>query len=108
MDLGPESIERYRHKLADAAMVIWNGPMGAYEWEPFDQGTLAIAGMLVHLTINEGTTTIAGGGETGAAVRHAGLADPDHGLSHVSTGGGAFLAFMEGQKLPGITYLEAD
>ena len=99
LDIGPRTIEAFRRELADAKMVIWNGPLGVFEVEPFAHGTLAVIQMLAELE----ATTVTGGGETAAAVNMAGLADQ---MTHVSTGGGAFLAFMEGRELPGVAALE--
>ena len=99
LDIGPRTIEAFRRELADAKMVIWNGPLGVFEVEPFAHGTLAVIQMLAELE----ATTVTGGGETAAAVNMAGLVDQ---MTHVSTGGGAFLAFMEGRELPGVAALE--
>lgn len=99
LDVGPRTIELFRKKLERAKMVLWNGPLGVFEMAPFAKGTLALAGALAELDAE----TITGGGETAAAVNQAGLADR---MTHVSTGGGAFLTFMEGGKLPGLAALE--
>jgi phosphoglycerate kinase len=99
LDVGPKTIERFRQTLREARTVVWNGPLGAFELEPFSEGTKAIAKALADLD----ATTIVGGGETVTAVAQTGVADR---LTHVSTGGGAFLEFMEGKDLPGVSVLQ--
>lgn len=101
LDIGPKSIKLFKDALSEAKTVVWNGPMGVFEYKPFAEGTLAIAKLLAELTEN-GATTIVGGGDSAAAVTKAGLDDK---LSHISTGGGASLEFMEGKVLPGIDAL---
>ncbi|MEJ2478155.1 MAG: phosphoglycerate kinase [Desulfobacterales bacterium] len=98
-DIGPKTLDRFKEKLKSAEMVVWNGPVGVFEKEPFSQGTLQLA----HALAGVDAATIVGGGDTGAAVSKAGVADQ---LSHLSTGGGAFLEFLEGKELPGIAALE--
>jgi len=100
MDVGPQTIELFREKLALAHMVVWNGPLGVFEMAPFAEGTFAIARALGLLDAE----TVTGGGETAAAVHKMRVADQ---MTHVSTGGGAFLAFVEGQELPGVIALES-
>src|SRR4029077_5960005 len=101
VDIGPQTVKAYSTLLAKARTVIWNGPMGIFEMPPFAAGTLAIAQCLAEIT-QKGATTIVGGGDSVAAVQQAHLADK---LSHLSTGGGASLEFLEGKTLPGIAAL---
>jgi len=100
-DIGPATREQYDGIITSAKTALWNGPMGVYEMAPFSQGTKAVAESFVKATEN-GATTIVGGGETAAAVAALGLADC---ISHVSTGGGASLEFLEGKELPGVVAL---
>ena len=101
-DIGPASAESYARAVASAKTVLWNGPMGVFEKPPFDAGTLAIARAMAAATA-KGATTIVGGGDSAAAVAEAGLQSK---MSHVSTGGGASLEFLEGKQLPGVTSLD--
>jgi phosphoglycerate kinase len=98
-DIGPKTLARFKEKLKSAKMVVWNGPPGVFEKEPFSKGTMELARELGGLD----AATIVGGGDTGAAVAQAGVTDK---MTHVSTGGGAFLEFLEGKELPGIAALE--
>ena len=102
LDVGPESVKVFQDALADCKTVIWNGPMGVFEFEKFAAGTEAIAHTLAHLT-KQGTTTIIGGGDSVAAVEKVGVAEQ---MSHISTGGGASLELLEGKELPGIAALD--
>ncbi len=102
-DIGPESVRHYASLIAGARTVLWNGPMGVFEKPPFDVGTRAVADAMADAT-DHGATTIIGGGDSAAAVAEAGL---DGRMSHVSTGGGASLEFLEGKALPGVTALDA-
>ncbi|HMA01607.1 MAG: phosphoglycerate kinase [Gemmatimonas sp.] len=101
-DIGPESARKFADEIARAKTVLWNGPMGVFEKPPFDGGTKAVALALADAT-SRGATTIVGGGDSAAAVEQLGLAA---GMSHVSTGGGASLEFLEGKELPGVAALE--
>lgn len=99
MDIGPQTARRYADALGECRTVIWNGPMGVFEWEAFSRGTAAVANVLAGM---ERATTITGGGSTAEAVGALGLADR---MTHISSGGGASLEFMEGRKLPGVAAL---
>jgi phosphoglycerate kinase len=98
LDIGPKSIERFGDVLKDAKLVVWNGPMGVFEFPKFAEGTFAIARLLA--TTN--ATTVIGGGDSASAVKKAGVAKQ---MTHVSTGGGASLEFLEGKQLPGVAAL---
>ena len=101
LDIGPKSIEKFRSFINAAKTIVWNGPMGVFEIEATAKGTYAIANALAEATAN-GATTVIGGGDSAAAIDQAGVADR---VSHVSTGGGASLEFMEGKVLPGVAAL---
>ncbi|KAL5975748.1 hypothetical protein ACLOJK_020074 [Asimina triloba] len=102
LDIGPDAINTFSQCLDTTKTVIWNGPMGVFEFEKFAAGTEAIAKKLADLT-SQGVTTIIGGGDSVAAVEKAGLADK---MSHISTGGGASLELLEGKQLPGVLALD--
>merc|ERR1719230_1510609 len=102
LDNGPEATKEIQAKLSECKTVIWNGPMGVFEFEAFSKGTFAIADTLAELTAT-GCTTIIGGGDSVAAVEKAGLAEK---MSHISTGGGASLELLEGKVLPGVAALQ--
>lgn len=99
LDIGPKTVSTFESALGGAKTVVWNGPMGVFEMPNFAQGTFAVARLLAHLD----AVTIIGGGDSAAAVRQAGVADK---MTHVSTGGGASLEFLEGKVLPGVAVLE--
>ncbi len=102
LDIGSDSVKTFQEALEDCKSVLWNGPMGVFEFEKFAKGTEAIAGTLAELT-DKGTSTIIGGGDSVAAVEKVGVADR---MSHISTGGGASLELLEGKVLPGIAALD--
>jgi phosphoglycerate kinase len=101
VDIGPKSVEKFRAVLKDAKTVIWNGPMGIFEIDKSAKGTFAVAGIMADITA-AGATTVIGGGDSAAAIEKAGMAGK---VSHVSTGGGASLEFIEGKILPGVAAL---
>lgn len=100
VDIGPQSRELFAKELVDAKMVFWNGPMGVFEMKPFSQGTFFIAEVLAHLD----AMTVIGGGDSASAAKQSGFAEK---MSHLSTGGGASLEFLQGDSLPGIEVLRA-
>ncbi|MCA0268853.1 MAG: phosphoglycerate kinase [Bacteroidetes bacterium] len=101
LDIGPKTVDAYREIVVDAKTVVWNGPMGVFEMKPFARGTMAVAKALVDAT-KSGAMTVVGGGDSVAAVAEGGYEDA---LTHVSTGGGAMLEFLEGKTLPGVAAL---
>ena len=104
LDAGPAAIEALSDALKTCRTLVWNGPMGAFEMAPFDAGTVALAKTAAALTKEGSLVSVAGGGDTVAALHHAGVADD---FSYISTAGGAFLEWMEGRELPGVKALEA-
>jgi phosphoglycerate kinase len=99
LDIGPETLDRFGEALKDAKTILWNGPMGVFEMEPFSQGTMGI----VRHIVDSGAMSVVGGGDTDTAVHKSGLAEK---ISYISTAGGAFLELLEGKKLPGVEALK--
>jgi phosphoglycerate kinase len=99
MDIGPKTLELYKSRLSGARLVVWNGPVGVFEMPKFAEGTFALARLLAE----SGATTVIGGGDSASAVKKAGVAKQ---MTHVSTGGGASLEFLEGKELPGVAALQ--
>jgi len=99
LDIGPKTVEHFQTRLAKAKLVVWNGPMGVFEFPAFAEGTMALARAVAELD----ATVVIGGGDSAAAVHQAGVADR---VTHVSTGGGASLEFLEGKSLPGVAVLQ--
>src|SRR5207248_2759320 len=99
LDVGPQTVELFKGYVQAARTIVWNGPLGVFEFPRFAQGTIALA----HALANSHATTIIGGGESVAAVDQAGVSDR---MSHISTGGGASLEFLEGKALPGVAALQ--
>jgi phosphoglycerate kinase len=102
LDVGPESIKAFENRLLTTRTLVWNGPFGAFETQPFDKGTVAAAQKVASLTREGQLLSVAGGGDTVAALAHAGVADE---FTYVSTAGGAFLEWLEGKELPGVEAL---
>ncbi|MCX7362513.1 MAG: phosphoglycerate kinase, partial [Alphaproteobacteria bacterium] len=102
LDVGPKSIALYRDEVAECATLVWNGPLGAFEIKPFDAGTVALAQFVAEQTTARKLLSVAGGGDTVAALAAAGVEEK---FSYVSTAGGAFLEWMEGKTLPGVAAL---
>ncbi len=102
LDVGPASAKHIAERLATAKTVVWNGPLGAFEFKGFDQGTVAVAQVVAQLTKAGKVVSVAGGGDTVAALTHSGVTDA---FTYVSTAGGAFLEWLEGKELPGVAAL---
>lgn len=103
LDVGPDTVASVEARLRQASTLVWNGPFGAFEIPPFDAATVAVAATVGALTTAGGLKSIGGGGDTVAALRHAGIADR---MTYVSTAGGAFLEWLEGKTLPGVAALQ--
>ena len=99
VDIGPATVELFKRAIASSGTIIWNGPVGVFEIEAFARGTNEIAKALA----SSGAVTIIGGGDSASAVEKAGVADK---MTHISTGGGASLEYLEGRELPGIAILQ--
>ena len=104
LDIGPRTVSRIATALEEARTLVWNGPLGAFETPPFDRATAAVARKVAELTQAGKLLSVAGGGDTVAALAAAGMTDQ---LSYVSTAGGAFLEWLEGRELPGVAALAA-
>lgn len=104
LDVGPKSVALINQHLDQSKTLVWNGPLGAFETQPFDQGTVAVAKHAADLSRSAKLLSVAGGGDTVAALAHAGAED---GFSYISTAGGAFLEWLEGKELPGVLALRA-
>ena len=105
LDVGPESVKKFDEVIATSKTVFWNGPMGVFEMEAFSKGTAGVAQAIIDATAKNGSFTVVGGGDSAASVRLLGL--DENGFSHISTGGGASLEYLEGKELPGVSVLEA-
>jgi phosphoglycerate kinase len=104
LDVGPKTVEAIKEWIDRAQTLVWNGPLGAFEIEPFDKATVAAARHAASCTRSGKLVSVAGGGDTVAALNHAGVAED---FTYVSTAGGAFLEWMEGKALPGVEVLKA-
>jgi len=101
LDIGPKTVKLFSEQIINSKTIVWNGPMGVFEFSNFSDGTFSIANILKEAT-EKGSITIVGGGDSAAAIKEAGLEEK---VSHVSTGGGASLEFLEGKLLPGVEAL---
>jgi phosphoglycerate kinase len=103
LDIGFRTLTQFKSALKGARLVVWNGPMGVFEFEKYAVGTYGLAEILADMAQEDGTQVLIGGGDSAAAVKYAGLTDK---MTHVSTGGGASLELLEGKDLPGIAVLD--
>ena len=103
LDVGPATVAALISKLSSVKTLVWNGPLGAFETAPFDAATVALAHAVAAATQSGALLSVAGGGDTVSALRHAGVSEQ---MSYVSSAGGAFLEWMEGKTLPGVAALE--
>ena len=103
LDVGPKTLEKFSEIISKSKMIFWNGPMGVFEIDRFSLGSIGLAGQIVRATEEGGAISIVGGGDSVAAVAKTGLKDK---ITHISTGGGASLEFMEGKVLPGVAVLQ--
>jgi phosphoglycerate kinase len=103
LDIGPKTLNKFNTILQGSKLVVWNGPMGVFEFEKYAIGTYGLAEMLADMAQKDGTQVMIGGGDSAAAVKNAGLTGK---MTHVSTGGGASLELLEGKELPGIAVLD--
>ena len=103
LDVGPQAVESLADVLKTCRTLVWNGPLGAFETEPFDAATVSLARTAAALTREGSLSSIAGGGDTVAALAHAGVTED---FTYISTAGGAFLEWMEGKELPGVAALK--
>jgi phosphoglycerate kinase len=103
LDAGPKTLDMYKEHLQACKTVLWNGPLGAFEIKPFDTGTFDLAREAARLSRENGLISVAGGGDTVAALNLAGVSDD---FTYISTAGGAFLEWLEGRELPGVVALE--
>jgi phosphoglycerate kinase len=99
LDIGPKTVNLFAHEIAEAGTIVWNGPMGVFEMPAFAHGTVAVAELVAG---NRDAVSIVGGGDSVSAIKQAGVADR---ITHISTGGGASLEFLEGKVLPGVEAL---
>jgi phosphoglycerate kinase len=99
LDIGPKTVDLFAREIAEASTIVWNGPMGVFEMQPFAHGTAAVAELVAG---NRDAVSIVGGGDSVSAIKQAGVADR---ITHISTGGGASLEFLEGKVLPGVDAL---
>ena len=103
LDIGPETMKKYAGIIAGAKTIVWNGPMGCFEMSNFAKGTFGVCQAVADATVNNGAVSVIGGGDSVSAVNKSGLSAK---MSHISTGGGASLEYLEGKQLPGVVALD--